>query len=214
MTEKHVDMTPSWQTAATIISMVLENPDARMTSKDDARKELMQMAALLDKLIKSGGRLMATGIHRRPAQTGNQRRKPDDDRRRNSGSVHQNSAGHVRHRKPARVFRGYDDVALDDDGNFKLLDFDLDRWREDHARKYTVMVETEPDVVGPDSHFEDIWSARRHAHSLASGSAIDVYIDCFTKTYIEGNVEWIYEYHEDVTVNPTSTRAYISNLSD
>ena len=63
-----------------------------------------------------------------------------------------------------------DDVALDDDGNFKLLDFDLDRWREDHARKYTVMVETEPDVVGPDSHFEDIWSARRHAHSLATVS--------------------------------------------
>lgn len=55
MTEKHVDMTPSWQTAATIISMVLENPDARMTSKDDARKELMRMAALLDKLIKERG---------------------------------------------------------------------------------------------------------------------------------------------------------------
>ncbi|MED5572584.1 MAG: hypothetical protein VX955_00415 [Pseudomonadota bacterium] len=45
----------SWQTAATIISMVLENPDARMTSKDDARKELMRMAALLDKLIKERG---------------------------------------------------------------------------------------------------------------------------------------------------------------
>lgn len=55
MTEKHVDMTPSWQTTATIISMVLENPDARMTSKDDARKELMRMAALLDKLIKERG---------------------------------------------------------------------------------------------------------------------------------------------------------------
>ena len=55
MTEKHVDMTPSWQTAATIISMVLENPNARMTSKDDARKELMRMAALLDKLIKERG---------------------------------------------------------------------------------------------------------------------------------------------------------------
>ena len=77
MTEKHVNMTPSWQTAATIISMVLENPDARMTSKDDARKELMRMAALLDKLIKERGKTNVRSDdvlkHIRPnAQTGNQ----------------------------------------------------------------------------------------------------------------------------------------------
>tara|TARA_B100000676_G_C18088221_1_gene856993 strand:+ start:876 stop:1100 length:225 start_codon:yes stop_codon:yes gene_type:complete len=55
MTDSQFNLAPSWQTTATIISMVLENPDARMTSKDDARKELMRMAALLDKLIQERG---------------------------------------------------------------------------------------------------------------------------------------------------------------
>lgn len=49
------DITPSWSSAAISISMILEDPDARMTSKDDARKEMMRMAALLDKLIKERG---------------------------------------------------------------------------------------------------------------------------------------------------------------
>tara|TARA_A100000164_G_C21928637_1_gene784418 strand:- start:2843 stop:3088 length:246 start_codon:yes stop_codon:yes gene_type:complete len=57
MTDSQFSLQPNWQTAATIISMVLENPDARMTSKDDARKEMMRMAALLDKLIKERGKL-------------------------------------------------------------------------------------------------------------------------------------------------------------
>ena len=50
-----VSLKQNYQSAAISISMVLENPDARMTSKDDARKEMMRMAALLDKLIKERG---------------------------------------------------------------------------------------------------------------------------------------------------------------
>lgn len=46
------DITPSWSSAALMISMILEDPDARMTAKDDARKELMRMGALLDKVTK------------------------------------------------------------------------------------------------------------------------------------------------------------------
>ena len=47
---KTVDMTPSWETAAHIYCMVLENPDADASAKEDARADLIRLGQFVDRL--------------------------------------------------------------------------------------------------------------------------------------------------------------------
>ena len=47
---KTVDITPSWETAASIYCMVLENPDADASAKEDARADLIRLGQYVDRL--------------------------------------------------------------------------------------------------------------------------------------------------------------------
>lgn len=45
-----IDITPSWETAASIYCMVLENPDADASAKEDARADLIRLGQFVDRL--------------------------------------------------------------------------------------------------------------------------------------------------------------------
>jgi len=45
-----VDITPTWETAASIYCMVLENPDADASAKEDARADLIRLGQYIDRL--------------------------------------------------------------------------------------------------------------------------------------------------------------------
>lgn len=45
-----IDITPSWETSASIYCMVLENPDADASSKEDARADLIRLGQFVDRL--------------------------------------------------------------------------------------------------------------------------------------------------------------------
>ena len=47
---KTIDITPSWETAASIYCMVLENPDADASAKEDARADLIRLGQFVDRL--------------------------------------------------------------------------------------------------------------------------------------------------------------------
>ena len=112
-----------------------------------------------------------------------------------------------------------DDEAFDPQGKFKLLDFDLGQWREDHARKYTVMVSRQESGTEPESHFNNIWSAYLAAYPFTQlenspygDEILDVYIDCFVQQSIEGRTEWIFEYYEDFMFAENRPETYMKPM--
>ena len=50
MTTQTIDITPTWETAASIYCMVLENPDADASAKEDARADLIRLGQYVDRL--------------------------------------------------------------------------------------------------------------------------------------------------------------------
>ena len=50
MSNQTIDMAPTWETAASIYCMVLENPDADASAKEDARADLIRLGQYVDKL--------------------------------------------------------------------------------------------------------------------------------------------------------------------
>ena len=50
MNNQTIDMTPTWETAASIYCMVLENPDADASAKEDARADLIRLGQFVDRL--------------------------------------------------------------------------------------------------------------------------------------------------------------------
>ena len=112
-----------------------------------------------------------------------------------------------------------DDETFDQRGRHKLLDFDLDQWREDHARKYTVMVNRQESGTEPEGHFDNIWSAYLAAYPFTQSEnsadddiILDVYIDCFVKKSIEGKTEWIFEYYEEFKFAENRPETYMKPL--
>ena len=45
-----IDLTPSWETAAMIYCQVLENPEATVVAKEDARADLIRLGQFVDRL--------------------------------------------------------------------------------------------------------------------------------------------------------------------
>jgi hypothetical protein len=52
MSTQTIDMTPTWETAASIYCMVLENPDADASAKENARDEIIRLARAFDDVQK------------------------------------------------------------------------------------------------------------------------------------------------------------------
>ena len=48
--DKTIDITPSWETAAMIYCQVLQNPDASVIAKEDARADLIRLGQFVDRL--------------------------------------------------------------------------------------------------------------------------------------------------------------------
>jgi hypothetical protein len=49
---KHIDLTPSWETAVNICIMVLQNPEAGQEAIDTCKQELLRLARHVDSLQK------------------------------------------------------------------------------------------------------------------------------------------------------------------
>lgn len=47
---KTIDMTPTWEFAVCTYCMVLENPDAGASAKEDARADLIRLGKYVDQL--------------------------------------------------------------------------------------------------------------------------------------------------------------------
>ena len=45
-----IDITPSWEYAASIYLLVLDNPDASASGRQTAKEEIMRLARMVDKI--------------------------------------------------------------------------------------------------------------------------------------------------------------------